>query len=48
MRNWKPSDIENLEIDIPELAMQKKIAGILGSLEKKIAQNTEVNENLAA
>lgn len=44
----KPSDIENLEIDIPELAMQKKIAGILGSLEKKIAQNTEVNENLAA
>ena len=44
----KPSDIENLEIEIPDLATQKKIADILGSLDKKITQNTEVNENLAA
>ena len=43
----KPSDIEDLEIDIPDLATQKKIAGILGSLDRKIKQNTEVNENLA-
>jgi len=44
----KPSDIEDLEIGIPELATQKKIAEILGSLDRKITQNTEVNENLAA
>ena len=44
----KPSDIEDLEIDVPELDMQKKIADILGSLDRKIAQNTEVNKNLAA
>ena len=44
----KPSDIEDLEIEIPELATQKKIADILGSLDRKITQNTEVNENLAA
>ena len=42
----KPSDIEDLEIQIPELATQKKIADILGSLDRKITQNTEVNENL--
>ena len=42
----KPSDIEDLEIDVPDLATQKKIADILGSLDRKIAQNTEVNENL--
>lgn len=44
----KPSDIEDLEIEIPELATQKKIADILGSLDRKITQNTEVNENLTA
>ena len=44
----KPSDIEDLEIEIPSLAVQKKIADILSSLDRKIAQNTEVNDNLAA
>ena len=44
----KPSDIEDLEIQIPELATQKKIADILGSLDRKITQNTEVNDNLVA
>ena len=43
----KPSDIEDLEIEIPDLATQKKIADILGSLDRKITQNTDVNENLA-
>lgn len=42
----KPSDIEDLEIEIPELAMQKKIADILGVLDRKIIQNTEINKNL--
>ena len=44
----KPSDIENLEIDIPSLDTQKKIAGLLNAVDMKIAQNMEVNENLAA
>ena len=44
----KPSDIEDLEIEIPELVTQKKIADILGSLDRKITKNTEINENLAA
>ena len=42
----KPSDIEDLEIEIPDLATQKKIADALGSLDRKIKQNTEINENL--
>lgn len=42
----KPSDIENLEIEIPDLATQKKIADILGSLDRKITKNTEINKNL--
>lgn len=42
----KPSDIENLEIEIPDIATQKKIADVLFSLDKKIAQNMEINKNL--
>jgi type I restriction enzyme S subunit len=42
----KPSDIEDLEITIPDLAMQKTIADVLISLDSKIAQNTKINENL--
>ena len=44
----KASDIENLEIEIPDLVTQKKIADILCSLDRKITQNTEVNKNLCA
>lgn len=44
----KPSDIENLEIEIPSLATQKNIAGVLGSLDKKVNQNAEINKNLVA
>lgn len=42
----KPSDIENLEIMVPELATQKKIADILGGLDRKIAKNNAINDNL--
>ena len=42
----KPSDIGNLEIEIPDLVTQKKIADVLESLDRKITQNTEINENL--
>lgn len=43
----KPSDLENLEIEIPDLDTQRKIADVLSSLDRKITQNTDVNENLA-
>ena len=42
----KSSDIKDLEIEIPELATQKKIVEILGNLDRKVIQNTEVNKNL--
>lgn len=42
----KPSDIKNLEIEIPDLATQKKIACILSSLDRKMVKNTEINKNL--
>lgn len=44
----KPSDIENLELTIPNLSVQRKIADILICLDDKIAQNTEINNNLTA
>lgn len=44
----KPSDIENLEISIPDIVVQKRIASILGCLDKKIEQNNMINKNLQA
>lgn len=42
----KPSDIEDLEIEIPDIATQKKIANVLGSMDRRITQNTGINNNL--
>ena len=42
----KASDIEDLEIEVPDLATQKKIADVLCSLDRKITQNVEINKNL--
>lgn len=42
----KPSDIENLEIDLPDLDTQKKIASILSSITNKMAENVKINDNL--
>ena len=44
----KPSDIENIEIPLPSLDVQKKIVGILKSLDDKIASNSAINNNLVA
>lgn len=44
----KPSDIENLDIMLPQVAIQKKIVDILGAIDEKIKKNTEINNNLAA
>lgn len=42
----KAADIENLEVDLPPLEEQKKIASILCTITDKIRQNTEINKNL--
>lgn len=42
----KASDIENIEVELPPLVEQKRIASILNALSDKIRQNTEINKNL--
>lgn len=42
----KPSDIENLELFLPDRITQEKIVAILNSIDKKIKQNNEINNNL--
>ena len=42
----KPSDIEDLTIDLPPIEEQRKIVSLLKMLDGKIKQNTEINENL--
>ena len=42
----KPSDIENLMIDVPEIIIQEKIASILSAIDDKIEMNTAINDNL--
>lgn len=42
----KPSDIEKIDIFLPPLPVQKKIAGILKSLDDKIELNNKINTNL--
>ena len=43
----KASDIENLEINLPPLDIQKKVSSILNALIDKIALNNKINDNLA-
>lgn len=40
--------IEQLEIDLPSLDEQRKVVGILGSIQNKIKLNHEINDNLFA
>ena len=40
--------IEQLEIDLPSLDEQRKVVGILGSIQNKIKLNHEINDNLQA
>ena len=42
----KPSDIENLIINIPDLKTQSRIAAVLSALDDKIELNNKINENL--
>ena len=43
----KPSDIENLEVLLPDIDTQKATVAILGVIDEKIKQNTEINNNLS-
>ena len=42
----KQAVFKKLEIALPEIKIQKKIASILSSIDDKISLNTEINENL--
>jgi len=42
----KPSDLENVEIRLPRLEIQNRIAKILTNIDKKIKLNNEINNNL--
>lgn len=42
----KPSDIENLKIDLPSIEEQGKIVSILRSIDKKAESNNSINNNL--
>lgn len=42
----KASDLESLEIDLPPLEDQKKIAAVLSSLDSKCRTNNQINGNL--
>ncbi|MDD7254421.1 restriction endonuclease subunit S [Bullifex porci] len=44
----KPSDIEDLEVVLPDKKTQEKIVSILGSIDEKINLNNSINNNLAA
>lgn len=42
----KSSDIEELEIELPGIELQKKAAGVLSAFDKKIKINIAINHNL--
>ena len=42
----KPSDIENLELMLPDKKTQERIVAILSSIDEKIKENSAINNNL--
>lgn len=42
------SMIEQLEIELPTIEQQRKIAGVLDKIQEKIKLNQKINDNLAA
>ena len=42
------SVLENLEVSLPSLGEQKRIANILGAFDDKIELNRRINDNLAS
>lgn len=48
VKHTSPSRIYDVEVDLPPIDVQKKIAAILSTLDEKIAINRAINENLYA
>ena len=48
VKHTSPSRIYDVEVDLPPIDVQKKIAAILSALDEKIAINRAINENLLA
>ena len=42
----KPSDIENIEVLLPNIEIQRKVVSILSSIDRKISCNKKINNNL--
>ena len=42
----KSAELKQVEIDVPPLSVQHKIAAVLSSLDSKIALNNKINDNL--
>ena len=41
-------DLENFELDIPDIYIQRKIAKVLNDLDQKIIYNNKINDNLSS
>lgn len=48
VKHTSPSRIYDVEVELPPIDVQKKIAAILSALDEKIATNRAINDNLAA
>ena len=44
----KQAEFRKIEIELPDIKSQRKVASVLGDLDKKIKCNKEINENLTA
>ncbi len=48
VHHTSPDRIRDVEIDLPDIETQKKVAGFLSSIDNKIELNNRINENFAA
>lgn len=48
VHHTSPDRIRDVMIDLPDIEIQKKIAGFLSAIDEKICINNQINENLAA
>lgn len=46
VHHTSPNRICNVDVEFPNMLTQKKIAGILDDIERKVKQNVEINKNL--
>ena len=48
VKHTSPEKIYDVEVEIPDISLQKKIANLLWSIDRKIDNNDKINDNLAA